>query len=98
MRDEMRLFRWLYKLPLRIRSLFRGAQVDRELEEEIAYHIDRATDANVAAGMTPRAARTAALRELGGVTQRMEECRETRRVSLVTDIVRDIRYGARILR
>jgi predicted permease len=33
-----------------------------------------------------------------GLAQRMEECRDTRRVQLVDNLLRDIRYGARMLR
>jgi putative ABC transport system permease protein len=95
---QNRPFRWLYALPLRIRSLVRGEQVERELHEEIQYHIDRVTDANIAEGMSPRDARAAALRALGGVAQRMEESRDTRRVTLLTDLGRDLRYAARMLR
>ena len=32
----MRLERWLYTVPLRLRSLFRGDDVDQELDEEVA--------------------------------------------------------------
>jgi putative ABC transport system permease protein len=94
----MRPFRWLYALPLRIRSLVKGNEVERELHEELEYHIDRVTEANIADGMHPRDARAAALRAFGGVAQRMEESRDTRRVSLVTDLGRDLRYAARVLR
>jgi putative ABC transport system permease protein len=93
-----RPFRWLYKLPLRIRSLVRAGQVDRELHEEIEYHVERLTAANLADGMSPRDARAAALRAFGGVAQRMEESRDTRRVTLLTDLGRDVRYAARMLR
>ena len=32
--------RWLYTLPLRLRSLFRSRQVEEELDEELRYHIE----------------------------------------------------------
>ena len=49
--------RWLYKLPLRFRSLFRRADVDRELSEELRFHLDRQTEQNLASGMPPQQAR-----------------------------------------
>jgi hypothetical protein len=35
----MRFFRWLYTVPLKLRSLLRRDQVDRELDEELQYHM-----------------------------------------------------------
>ena len=63
---------------LRLRSLFSSASVDRELDEELRYHLEQQVDANIARGMTPETARTAALRAIGGLEQRKEECRDTR--------------------
>ena len=40
------------------------------------------SNANIAGGMTPRRARTAALRAIGGIEQRKEECRDTRGISI----------------
>ena len=53
---------WFYTVPLRLRSLFRRAQVEQELDEELRYHIDRQTEEHIAKGMTPEEARYAALR------------------------------------
>jgi hypothetical protein len=39
--------RWRYVLPLRLRSLFRSATADRELDEELRYHIERQTELNI---------------------------------------------------
>jgi predicted permease len=83
---------------LRLRSLVSGAHVDRELDEELRFHLDRQADAHIAQGMTPAAARTAALRAIGGVEQRKEECRDTRGVSWIENALRDLRLAARQLR
>ena len=37
----MPLERWLYTVPLRLRSLFRRERVEQELEEELQYHLER---------------------------------------------------------
>lgn len=94
----MRIERWLYTLPLRLRSLFRREQVERELDDEIRDHIERQVRANVAAGMSPADARAAALREFGGVERRKEEVRETRGVSYIEQCVQDLSSAARGLR
>ncbi len=94
----MRFEHWLYTLPLRLRSLFRRGQVEDELDEELRYHIERQIEEHIAKGMTPEEARYAALRAMGGVERRKEECRDTRRVRLIEDLTQDVRYGLRTLR
>src|SRR5215468_2565897 len=94
----MRLKHWIYTVPLRLRSLFRRNQVERELDEELRYHIDWQIEENIAKAMTPEDARYAALRAMGGVERRKEECRDMRRVRRLEDLMQDVRYGLRTLR
>src|SRR6266542_1986534 len=94
----MRIKHWLYTIPLRLRSLFRRKQVEQELDEELRYHIERQIEENISRGMTPDEARYAALRAMGGVELRKEECRDMRRVRLIEDLAQDLRYGLRTLR
>src|SRR5271169_4356097 len=93
----MRSERWLYKIPLRLRSLLRRRQLDRELDEELRDHIGRKTDEYAAKGMLPQEARRAALVEMGGLERCREECCDTRRVDWIQDLIQDLRYGLRIL-
>ncbi len=85
-------------LRMRARSIFRSGAADRELDAELRYHFDRAVEEHLAAGMTLPDARATALREIGGIDQAAEACRDTRRVTLVSDLARDVRYAARALR
>ncbi len=94
----MRLAHWFYTVPLRLRSLFRRRQVEQELDEELRYHLERQIEEHIAKGLTPIEARYAALRALGGIEQRKEECRDMRRVNLIENILQDLRYAGRILR
>ena len=89
--------RWVYKLPLRFRSLFRKSRVERELSDEIRFHLEKLIEVNVARGMSVNDARYAALRELGGVEQIKQECRDVRRVNYLEDLIQDLRYGLRML-
>jgi putative ABC transport system permease protein len=57
----MRLFR---KLLLRLRSLFRRAAVERELNEELRFHLEERIEERTTRGMALEEARYAALREL----------------------------------
>jgi hypothetical protein len=56
----MRPERWLFTIPLRLRSLFRWAQADRELDNEPRDHLERKTEEYVAQGMTREEARRVA--------------------------------------
>jgi putative ABC transport system permease protein len=87
--------RWLYKLPLRLRSLFRKEDADRELSEELEFHLQKQIEQNVDRGMAPQEARTAALRDFGGLQQVNEECRQAREVSLLEDLLQDLRFAWR---
>jgi predicted permease len=93
----MRIEHWFYTLPLRLRSLFRRSQVDHELTEELSYHLDQKTDQFVAAGMPADEARHAAFRSMGGLEQRKEQCRDTRKVNWLQDFLQDFRYAASTL-
>jgi putative ABC transport system permease protein len=90
--------RWRQKVLLRVRSLFWRRAVDQELDEELRFHLERDIAAKTSEGAPPEEARYAAMREFGGVEQFKEECRDTRQVSWLTDIIQDVGYGLRMLR
>jgi putative ABC transport system permease protein len=90
--------RWTRKLRLRVRSLLRSSQVEQELDEELRYHRDHLVEDYIAAGMRPEDARDAALREMGGIEQRKEECRDARGVALLDSLRKDSTYALRALR
>jgi len=94
----MRWQHWIYTLPLRLRSLLRREEVERELEDEMRYHLQRKTEEYVAAGLSPEDARHAALRAMDGIEQHKEACRHTRKVNWLEDFLQDLRYAARMLR
>jgi hypothetical protein len=79
--------RWFYKLPLRLRSLFRKNNVEQELSDELRFHLEKLIEEKVGRGMAPGEARYAALRELGGVEQIKEECRDMRRVNYIENFL-----------
>ncbi len=93
----MRLANWIYTLPLRLRSLFERRQTDRELDEELRYHIESKTEAYIAKGMAPEEARRAALIDFDGVQQTKEVCRDQRSLLFLWDVSEDLRYAARTL-
>lgn len=82
---------------MRSRSLLRRGAVDRDLDDELRFHLEREIAANLAAGMSHEEARLAALRAFGGVEQTREECAEARGVHTIETLLQDFRYGARVL-
>jgi predicted permease len=86
------------RLIHRLRSLFLRSRAERELDEELRFHLERQIEANLEAGMGHEEARTAALRSFGGVEQTKEACRDERGVRLIEDLGNDLLYGLRILR
>src|SRR5215472_12012044 len=94
----MRPKHWLYTIPLRLRSLFRWAQADEELDHEMRDHLERKTEEYVANGMAPEEARRQARLDLGGVEQTKERCHDARRVNWIEDFVQDLHFCLRILR
>ena len=90
--------RWHYKLPLRLRSLFRKDRAELDLNDELQFHLQNQIDEFVAQGMNPQEARRAARQSLGGVEQVKEECRDMRPTNLIEKFLQDVRFGFRMLR
>src|SRR5690349_6141175 len=82
----------------RFRSIFRSSQVENDLDRELALHLEQLAKEYRAGGMCERDARNAAIRAFGGVAFTMERCRDTRRVSLLEDLSKDLAYALRLLR
>src|SRR4029077_9190352 len=82
----------------RLRGLFRKEQLDRDMSDELAAHLEMHIADNVRAGMSPEEARRAALMLLGGMEQTKESMRERRSVPLLEAGVHDVRFGLRMLR
>src|SRR5579864_5078882 len=90
--------RWLYKVLLRCRSLFRSQRVEAELADELLFHLDQQIRAHVDRGLTRDEATRAARLALGGLEQQKEACRDARHTEWLDHTWRDIRYGVRVLR
>jgi predicted permease len=82
----------------RLRALFSRGRMDAEMEEELRFHIEMATEKNLRAGMTPDEAHRQAMIAFGGVDRFREQTREERGVRPVEDFIRDLRLAARTLR
>jgi predicted permease len=81
----------------RCAALFHRKALDEDLDEEVRTHIDFAAEENIRRGMSRQEARTAALREFGGVTQTKESFRMQRGLPFLEVLAQDIRYALRQL-
>ncbi len=81
-----------------LRSLFRRSHVERELDDEVSFHVEMETQANLRRGMSPDEARRRALLDFGGVEAHKEACRDERAARPLHDLGRDLRHAARALR
>jgi predicted permease len=88
----------LNDLKLRIRALFRRKRVEEELDDELAFHIERETRKLVDQGVAPDEARRLAQARFGPTALAADECRDARGTALVDNTVRDIQYAWRTFR
>ncbi|TAN24524.1 MAG: ABC transporter permease [Acidobacteria bacterium] len=78
--------------------LFRRAQLEREMEEELQAHLRRRAAALASEGLNSAEAERRARIEFGGYQRCQEECREALGVRLLSELRADVRQGLRQLR
>ena len=88
----------LRDLFLRLRALATPRRVERELDDELAFHIERETQKHLATGLSPANARARALARFGSVPLFADQCRDARGIGFVDDMTRDIAYALRTFR
>jgi len=82
----------------RVRSFFRKDPLDRELNDEMASHLEMATEENIRRGMSPEEARREALLRFGGIQQSREQHREARGLPWLDVLMQDLRFTFRTLK
>jgi predicted permease len=80
-----------------IRGIARRRTIEREVEDELRFHVQQEIEAHQARGVSAGDARRMALRDLGGLTQTREAVRDVRAIWL-DDARQDLRYAFRTLR
>lgn len=81
----------------RLRSLFRKSRADADLQHEIEIHLEQLVKEAVASGMNESEARVMAHRRFGPLEKTKEECRDTRRLNMIDNLMRDVRYALRMI-
>ena len=82
---------WRSVAGSRLRALFRRDRLERELDDEVRFHLEMQADDNVRAGMDADEARRAARRSFGGRDAMKETYRERRGLPVVETIGQDVR-------
>src|SRR5262249_51968575 len=80
----------------RLRGTLGSKRSDADLQDELQAHLELAADAR-RSGSSPADAARAARLQAGGIAQAMEGLRDQRGLPRLDDLLRDIRYGCRML-
>ena len=82
-------------LRARVRAIVRRGTVDREMRDEMALHLEQATERLMRRGLNEAEARDAARREFGNVAVLQEEGRDVRGGRWIEMLVSDVRFAMR---
>src|SRR5437762_3307732 len=82
------------KLWAKVKALFKRKQLDRDLEDELAFHLTMREAKNCERGIDKQEAHYAARRQFGNVTRIKEACKEAWSFVSLETTWRDLRYGA----
>ncbi|HKF58722.1 MAG TPA: ABC transporter permease, partial [Blastocatellia bacterium] len=88
---------WLREIRSRWRKFIHRRQLDRDLEDEIQFHLEMRARWNREGGLSPDAAVNAARRQFGNQLKWKEAIREMWSLGLVESVVKDVRYAVRSL-
>ena len=81
----------------RMRAFANKPVRDADLDQELASHLDFATEENLRRGLSPQEARRQALVRFGGVQQSREQQRAARGLPALDILMQDLRYTLRTL-
>lgn len=90
--------RWIGWSQRRLRLWLRRDEVEREMDEEMRFHLDMEAHEHERRGVPPEAARRSAALGFGGVERFKEEARDVRGGRPLEDLLADVRYALRALR
>jgi putative ABC transport system permease protein len=89
---------WRNKTWLRIKTLWKRSQLDRDLNDEVAFHLAMREEKNRLAGLAPEESRYAARRDFGNATTIKERNREIWTFASFEGFLQDVRFALRMLR
>jgi putative ABC transport system permease protein len=93
----MTIHEWLHSAWHKGRALLDRRRLERDLDEELRFHLTLREERHLAAGLGTEEARYAASRRFGNVLRLKEECRDMWTFSSLEDLARDVRFAGRVL-
>jgi predicted permease len=90
--------RWIDAIRARLTAIVRIRRVEKDLDDELAFHVAMQARANARDGMSEGEAYRRARVEIGGVEQVKERSRDVLPLRWTRDAVQDVVYGLRGLR
>ena len=90
--------RWPRRMLFRMRALLLRRTMDRDLDEEVRFHLEREAEKLEARGYSPEEARRRAHVAFGGVDRFTERARAAWGVGPLHDVGADVRFAVRRLR
>src|SRR3954453_9995169 len=83
---------------LRLRALLTPGSVERDLHDELSFHVERETMKLIEQGLPPDDARARAQATFGSTTVAADECRDERGTAFIDNTVGDLQYALRTFR
>jgi len=88
----------LSDLRYRLRALLWRADLERDLDDELRFHVEHEAEKYMRAGLSPDEAGRRARLVFGGIEYAKEESRDARGTAWLDALMQDVRYAARSLR
>lgn len=80
-----------------VRGVFRRAELDRQVSDELQFHIESFAEDLIKSGISPEEAMPRTRAEFGSVAARKEDCRAAWGTRFLDDAIGDLRYALRML-
>jgi len=88
----------LSDVSYRMRAMFRRGAVERELDDELRFHIERQADELERRGLSRDEALRRARLAFGGLEPMKEATRDAHGTAVIDSLLQDLRYALRVLR
>ena len=92
------MINWLKQLMQRLSSSFPNVKIDRDLDHEMATHLEMAIEENIKRGLSAEEARRQALVRFGGTEQAKQQQHDARGFRGLDILWLDLRYAFRTMR
>src|SRR5499427_9784920 len=88
---------WLRLIYSRLCGLLRKDRIEREMDDEMRFHLLMRTRENIERGMRPDEAEREARRRFGNVGRIKDLARDIKGGGFMETLLQDLRFGARML-